>query len=165
MEKNLILIGMPGAGKSTVGVLLAKTLGYQFLDTDLLIAQQQNAKLQDILDKRGLEHFLACEEQAGLSVHAEKTVIVTGGSMVLCEKAMAHLKEMGTVVYLEVPLEELTARIRNIKTRGIAAKPGETLEEIYRMRAPYYRRYADVCVQMQTAATLEEAVEQLLEQL
>lgn len=165
MNNNVILIGMPGAGKSTVGVILAKTLGMQFLDTDLLISAQQNARLQELLDARGLEGFLACEQQAGLSVDVSKTVIATGGSMVLCAQAMAHLKTLGTVVYLETPLETLAARLNNITTRGIAARPGETLEEIDRVRKPYYERYADMTVRAQEGMGTEDVVSRVISRL
>lgn len=164
-KDNIILIGMPGSGKSTVGVLLAKTLGYQFIDTDLIISKQQKTVLQKIIDERGLEEFLNCEEQAGLSVDTERTVIATGGSMVLKEKAMEHLKSLGQVVFFQVSIPELKSRLRNIKTRGIAAKPGETLESIYEERLPYYEKYADITVEVSNNAHLEEVVEQLVQLL
>lgn len=165
MKDNIILIGMPGSGKSTVGVLLAKTLGYQFVDTDLIISKQQNATLQKIIDERGLEEFLNCEEQAGLSVAGSKTVIATGGSMVLKEEAMEHLKSLGKVVFFDVSLPELKSRLHNIKTRGIAAKPGETLEQIYEERFPFYEKYADMKMQVSSNIHLEEVVEQIVELL
>lgn len=165
MKDNIVLIGMPGSGKSTVGVLLAKTLGYQFVDTDLIISRQQKDTLQKIIDNRGLEEFLNCEEQAGLSVDTDKTVIATGGSMVLKEKAMAHLKAIGTVVFIDVSLPELKSRLHNIKTRGIAARPGETLEQIYKDRIPFYERYADISLKVSNHMQLEEVVEQLIKML
>lgn len=165
MKDNIILIGMPGSGKSTLGVLLAKTLGYQFIDTDLIISGQQRATLQEILDTRGLEAFLCCEEQAGLSVDAHRTVIATGGSMVLREKAMKHLRDIGTILFLDIPPQELSRRLKNIKTRGIAARPGETLAQIYEERLPLYRRYGDVTVSIPDGAHMEDAVAQVVEAL
>lgn len=161
-KKNIIMIGMPGSGKSTVGVVLAKTLGYDFVDTDLLISKQQKDTLQHILDREGLDYFLKCEEQAGLSVDCNRTIVATGGSMVFSEAAMAHLKSIGKVVYLDVALEELEKRLTNIKTRGIAAKPGKTIGDIYRERTPFYEKYADVTVQVPSGVHLEAVVEDLI---
>ncbi len=165
MKDNIILIGMPGSGKSTLGVLLAKTLGYQFIDTDLIISGQQQATLQEIIDQRGLEVFLGCEEQAGLSVDVHRTVIATGGSMVLCKRAMDYLKGIGTVIYLDVPLPALVHRLKNIKTRGIAARPGETLEQIYKERTPLYEAYADLTVPVSGGEGLEDTVAQAADRL
>ena len=164
-QNNIILIGMPGSGKSTIGVLLAKVLGYQFVDTDLIISGQQQATLQEIIDTRGLEAFLGCEEQAGLSVDAHRTVIATGGSMVLSERAMGHLKGIGTVIYLDVPLPALARRLKNIRTRGIAARPGETLEQIYKERTPLYEAYADLTVPVSGSEGLEDTVAQAANRL
>ncbi len=145
--ENIILTGMPGCGKSTVGVILAKTLGMDFIDTDLIIQLRQKEKLQDLVDKYGTERFKQFEEQALLSVTAkENTVIATGGSAVFCEKGMEHLKKSGICVYLEVPCEELVARLKNIKTRGIAAAKGMTVEDIFAERSPFYEKYADIRV-------------------
>ena len=121
---NITLIGMPGSGKSTVGVLLAKALGYDFLDVDLVIQNREQTLLQDILDCRGLDAFLQAEEDAVCSVRCSRTVIAPGGSAVCREKAAEHLKRLGPVVYLKVPLEELSGRIQNLSTRGIAMQPG-----------------------------------------
>ena len=159
---NVILIGMPGAGKSTVGVLLAKSMGYDFLDTDLVIQSRQKEKLQSIIDNRGLDVFLSYEEQALLSVNAEKTVIATGGSAIFSEKGMEHLKKNGICVYLKVPEQELISRLSNIKTRGIACKSGETLSQIMAQRKSYYEKYADVTVCC-SGATAEEIVEKIIE--
>ncbi|MFQ9985501.1 MAG: shikimate kinase [Lachnospiraceae bacterium] len=121
---SIILIGMPGCGKSTVGVVLAKALGMNFIDTDLLISSRYGLTLQEIIDVRGLEMFLAYEEQAGLSVCDRRAVIATGGSMVFSGKAMEHLSGLGTVVYLDVGLQELEERLTNIRTRGVASRRG-----------------------------------------
>ena len=161
---NIILIGMPGSGKSTVGVLLAKALGYGFLDTDLTIQQREGALLQDILNGRGTEAFLDAEERAIRSVSCRNTVIAPGGSAVCREGAMAHLKGLGTVLYLKVSHGELERRLGNISTRGIAMEPGQTLEALYDYRAPLYARYADRVVEV-GEQTLEETVSAVLRAL
>ncbi len=145
--ENIILTGMPGCGKSTVGVILAKTLGMDFIDTDLIIQIREQDKLQNLVDKYGTDRFRVMEEQALLSVTArENTVIATGGSAVFCENGMEHLKENGICVYLEVPCEKLVKRLKNIKTRGIAAKKGMSVSDIFNERSPYYEKYADICI-------------------
>ena len=143
---NITLIGMPGSGKSTVGVLLAKALGYNFLDVDLLIQQREGQLLQDILDTHGVEHFLDVEEAAVKSIHCHRTVIAPGGSAVCREDAINHLKRLGPVVYLRVPMEELRVRIKNLSSRGIAMQPGQTLADVMDYRAPLYEKYADLVV-------------------
>lgn len=157
-RKNITLIGMPGSGKSTVGVLLAKTLGYRFLDVDLLIQQREGALLQNILDQRGVEGFLDVEEAVIQDLDCTGTIIAPGGSAVCREEAARHLKDLGLVVYLHVPLEELERRIRNITTRGIAMEPGQTLADVYAVREPLYRKYADLTVDVTGGNTLEQTV-------
>ena len=145
--ENIILTGMPGCGKSTVGVILAKTLGMHFVDTDLIIQTQQKSKLQALLNQYGKERFRDFEEQALLSVKNNcDTVIATGGSAVFCQRGMEHLKESGFCVYLKVPCDELVRRLTNIKTRGIAAAKGMTIEDIFAERSPYYEKYADLTI-------------------
>ena len=144
--EDVILIGMPGSGKSTVGVLLAKLLGYQFLDVDLLIQEREGALLQEILDSRGTQAFLDAEEAAVRSLDCRRHVIAPGGSAVCREGAALHLKELGPVIYLRVPLEELTRRVQNLSTRGIAMEPGQTLADVLAYRDPLYRKYADLVV-------------------
>ena len=161
--ENIILTGMPGCGKSTVGVILAKTLGMDFIDTDLIIQIQQKDKLQPLLDRYGTERFRQIEEQALLSVTAkEDTVIATGGSAVFCEQGMSHLKKNGICVYLEVPCEELVRRLRNIKTRGIAATKGMTVEDIFNERSPYYEKHADLRIKC-SADSIEENAASIIE--
>lgn len=143
---NIVLIGMPGSGKSTVGVLLAKMLGMNFVDADLLIQQQEDMKLYEILEKKGNAYFAKVEDEVNASIQAEHTVIATGGSVVYGKAAMAHLKEIGTVVYLKVPLKELERRIKNFATRGIQMEQGQTLADLYHERIPLYEQYADVTV-------------------
>lgn len=162
---NIILIGMPGAGKSTVGVLLAKTLGYAFLDTDLVIQRREGALLQALVDSMGVESFLDAESAAIRSVDAAGTVIAPGGSAVCRADAMEHLKALGRVVYLRLPLEELETRLSNISSRGIAMAPGQTLEQLYAYRAPLYERWADVTVDVAGGQTLEQTVQAVLNTL
>lgn len=145
-EKNIVLIGMPGAGKSTVGVVLAKILGFRFLDSDLLIQEREKRLLCDIIAQDGLEGFLRIEEEVNAGIQAENTVIATGGSAVYGAKAMEHLKEIGTVIYIRLPFEEICARVGDIKRRGIALKEGQSFEELYRERCPLYEKYADMTV-------------------
>ena len=159
MKSNLILTGMPGAGKSTIGVILAKVLGYDFIDIDIRIAKRQGMPLQEIINQKGVEAFLQVEEQEALLLQADKTVIATGGSMVLSDPAMTHLKQDGTCIYLDIPLGVLERRLHNMKTRGIAATPGTTLEDIYNTRKAYYERYADRTIHCGTLSTEEVVAE------
>jgi shikimate kinase len=146
MKNNLVLIGMPGAGKSTAGVVLAKTLGYDFIDTDILLGRRLGMTLQSYIDRHGIEAFLKEEECAALSLDCEDAVIATGGSMVLSEVAMSRLKSGSVTVFFDIPLEELKKRLRNIKTRGIALRPGQTIKALFTERRPLYERYADLTV-------------------
>ena len=162
---NIILVGMPGAGKSTVGVLLAKALGYGFLDVDLAIQRAEGALLQEILDRRGVEAFLDAEERAVLALDCRRTVIAPGGSAVCREAAGRRLQALGTVVYLNVPLEELLRRIRNLSQRGIAMGPGQTLADVLAFRDPLYRRYAELVVDCPPGQALEQTVPLVLQAL
>lgn len=138
---------MPAVGKSTIGVLLAKTLGFSFIDTDLIIQQDTGRLLQDIIDKDGLDAFCIAEERAICSVAAEENAIIaTGGSAVYSREAMLHLKKHGLVYYLSLPTEELSKRLSNIKTRGIAMRPTDTIEDVFRRRMSLYEEYADVTI-------------------
>lgn len=159
--KNIILVGMPGSGKSTVGVVLAKTLGLDFLDTDLIICKKEGRTLQRIIEQSGLEYFEKTENSVGCELMCCDTVVATGGSMVLYDEAMSHLKTMGTVVYIDVKLSELQRRISNITTRGITFKEGETLGDVYSYRRAFYEKYADVTVKIDDAP-LEETVEKIV---
>ena len=159
------MIGMPGSGKSTVGVLLAKALGCLFTDVDLLISHRAKKPLQRILDEDGLDAFLALEEEVGSRLRAENTVIATGGSMVLSDKAMRHLKTLGTVVYIDVPFEEIERRVTNIKTRGIVFHPNQTLADVYRERKPLYERWADLTVKVEATDGIEDTVDKVISML
>lgn len=155
---NIVLIGMPGAGKSTAGVILAKRLGYDFVDTDLLIIKKAGRTLPEILTEKGIEGFLEIENQVGLGLRCEKCVIATGGSMVLCGDAMKSLSR-NTVVWLDTKLEELERRIGAASERGIAAKPEETTADIYKARKPLYEKYADIRIECEGGT--DEVVSQI----
>lgn len=157
---NVILIGMPGSGKSSVGVILAKMLGMGFCDTDVLLQQRTGRKLQEIIDTEGVEQFLNYEQQTILSLDCRHDVIATGGSVVLRERAMTHLKVLGKLVYLSASFEVLQGRINNTQTRGIAGIKGNTLQDIYKQRVPLYEKYADliVCNEEACSAMLLERI-------
>ncbi len=143
---NVVLIGMPGAGKSTIGVILAKIMGMPFLDTDLTIQEQEGRLLQDIINEEGMGKFIEIEEAVILNIHVHKHVIATGGSVVYSHTAIEHLKKNSLVVYLQLPYEEILKRVNNIQTRGIAMKKGQTLLALYKERTPLYERYADMTI-------------------
>ena len=144
--KNIILTGMPGVGKSTIGVILAKELGYQFLDSDLLIQQQEKKLLKDIIAEKGVDGFLAVENQVNESIEAERAVIATGGSAVYGKEAMEHFKRTGIVVYLKCSYDALEKRLGDLKGRGVVLKDGQTLRDIYEERSVLYEKYADLIV-------------------
>ena len=143
-KKNIVLIGMPGAGKSTIGVLLAKAMKMPFIDTDLLIQQKSNRFLQDIINNDGLESFMKIEEEVISELHVINHIIATGGSAIYSEKAITHLKEHGILVYLDAKLYQIESRIKNISTRGIAMGKGKSLADILNHRAPLYKKFADI---------------------
>ncbi len=167
MKNNLILIGMPGAGKSTVGVVLAKALGYDFIDTDIVLSRRVGMTLQKFINRYGIDSFLKEEEQAALSLDCENTVIATGGSMVVSDTAMRYLKDDSKTVFFNIPLSELKRRLYNIKTRGIALRPGQTIEALYTERQPLYEKYADITVpgQPENVRDLESLVDEIVKSL
>ncbi len=163
--KNIILTGMPGSGKSTLGVLLAKTLGAEFVDTDLIIQSKTGRLLHKIVEEDGKEAFLDIERDAILTLEREgNTVIATGGSAVLRKESMDHLKKNGVVVYLYLPYISVSRRIRNIRTRGIAFGKGETLLDLYKYRKPYYENTADIIINCDLA-TAEKNLKRILKVL
>ena len=162
MEKsNIILIGMPTSGKSTVGVIAAKILGLNFIDTDLVIQQREGKLLCEIIDNYGIEGFLKCEESAILSLQETGALIATGGSVVYSEAAMHHLKQDGIIVYLKVDQNELFKRLHNVKERGVVLRPNETIEEMYRERCILYKKYADIIID-EGEKNLEETVAEVV---
>lgn len=155
---------MPASGKSTAGVILAKVLGKKFIDTDLVIQEREKALLADIIKDKGVAGFMKIEEEAILSVDVKNTVIATGGSAVYGEKAMEHLKENGTVVYLKVEKDELFKRLTDIKERGVVLREGENIEEMYDSRIVLYEKYADIIIE-ERDSTIEETIRKIQNEL
>lgn len=145
-KSNIVLIGMPGAGKSTVGVVLAKQLAYDFLDTDLLIQTAEQRSLQEIVDQDGYMALRDIEERILLQVNVHRHVIATGGSAAYSRRAMCHLKSDGLVVFLDADLDTLSARIHNFASRGLAKRADQSLADLFRERSELYTRYADLTV-------------------
>lgn len=162
--KNIVLIGMPGAGKSTIGVLLAKSTLMDFTDTDLLIQKKYSSALCDIINEKGIDEFLKAENDVICESDFTNCVVATGGSAVYGKEAMEKLKKSGVVVYLNVDASELEKRINNIHTRGIAMKDGTTISELYNERAPLYEKYADITVEC-ASLTPEECVDKIIENI
>lgn len=160
--KNIILTGMPSSGKSTVGVVLAKTMNKGFVDTDILIQQREGCTLQDIIDEKGNDYFHDIEEQVLLDFDGEDYVVATGGSAIYFDRAMAHFRENGKIVYLKVSLETVLTRLNNIKTRGVTLKKGQTLADLYEHRIPLYEKHADIVIEAD-GLTVEEVVERIME--
>ena len=158
---NVILIGMPGVGKSTLGVLLAKTLGMTFLDTDLVIQDQKKALLRELIAQHGIDGFLALEGTVCAGLQAENAVIATGGSVVYSQTGMEALKRNGAVVYLSATYEEVEKRVTNITTRGIVLKHGCSLQDAFVERVPLYEQYSDYTVDG-TGKSIEECVEEIV---
>ena len=160
--KNIIFIGMPASGKSTVGVVVAKRLGYDFIDTDLLIQKQEKRLLKEIIADMGNDGFLAIENQVNREVEAEHAVISPGGSVVYCKEAMEHFKEIGKIIYLKVSYETINGRISNAKNRGVVLKEGQTLRDLYDERTKLFEKYADYVVS-EDGLRLEETIDKVLE--
>ena len=156
-KDNIVLIGMPGVGKSTVGVILAKILGYQFVDADLVI-------LKDIIAEKGTDGFIQVENRVNSNLQVHESVVATGGSVVYGTEAMEHLCEIGTVVYLKQSLRKLERRLRNIKNRGVVLRPGQTLKDLYRERTVLYEKYADIVVD-ESDLNVEQTVEAVIDAL
>lgn len=160
--RNMILIGMPAVGKSTVGVVVAKRLGYEFIDTDLLIQKQEKRLLKEIIEQEGNDGFLAIENQVNRELQAEHAVISPGGSVVYCSEAMEHYKNIGTVVYLKVSYETINNRIKNARKRGVVLRPGQTLKDLYEERTVLFEKYADYTI-CEDGLNLEETIEKVLD--
>jgi shikimate kinase len=160
IKSNLILIGMPGAGKSTVGVILAKRLGFNFVDTDLLIQAQEKKRLQQIIDTHGLETFRQIEERVLINLRANRTIIATGGSVVYSDAGMAALQQTGHLIYLQADLQRLLQRIADMGQRGLVMTAGQSFEQLYRERTPHYEKYAELTIPC-CALTAEEVAAQI----
>lgn len=159
--KNIVFIGMPASGKSTVGVVVAKRLGYKFVDTDLVIQEVEKRLLKEIIAEEGNEGFLRIEDRVNAEIQEERAVISPGGSVVYCENAMRHYKEIGTIVYLYTSYETINNRLHNAKNRGVVLKDGQTLNDLYEERTALFERYADLTIS-EEGRDLEETIEEIL---
>lgn len=159
-KTNLILIGMPASGKSTVGVILAKVIGYDFIDTDILIQKREKKRLAQIIEDDGVEGFLEIENRVNASVEADHCIIATGGSAVYGKEAMRHFKKIGHIMYLKVDYETIAKRLGNIRQRGVALREGQTLRDLYEERSVLYEKYADTVIEEQGDA--EDVVVRIL---
>lgn len=155
---NIVLIGMPGCGKSTIGVVLAKMLGYRFIDADLLIQEREGKLLSEIIDERGHDGFNAIENDVIAGISAEKTVIATGGSAVYGKDAMEHMGKIGTIIYIRLPFTRIRNRLGDLTKRGISMKAGQSLREIYEERTPLYEKYADIIIETKGLSIRESAM-------
>lgn len=164
MKDNIVLIGMPGVGKSTIGVILAKIIGYHFLDSDLVIQEKEERLLHEIISREGTEGFLRIENDVNASLEVKRTIIATGGSVVYGKEAMEHLKAIGEVVYLKAGYETIRKRLGNLEKRGVALKKGQTLRDLYEERTKLYEAYADVTVDEHGLGT-EETIGAVLREL
>lgn len=161
MKSNVTLIGMPASGKSTVGVLLAKRLGYSFVDSDILIQEQEKRLLKEIIAQEGIEGFMEVENRVNAGICVERSVIAPGGSVIYGKEAMEHLKEISTIVYLKLSYEELEKRLGNLVDRGVVLKNGMTLRDLYNERVPYYEKYADITIDEADAGNAGDVVDKL----
>lgn len=157
---NIVLIGMPGAGKSTIGVVLAKILGYQFVDSDLLIQHQEGKVLHQIIAERGIDGFLAIENQVNRDMEVSRSVISTGGSAVYGGEAMEAMKKNGVIVYIQLSYENLKSRLGDLNQRGVVLREGYSLKDLYEERCPLYEKYADITVNVD-GFTIEGAIEKM----
>lgn len=158
---NIIFIGMPAVGKSTIGVVAAKRLGYKFLDTDILIQEREGKLLREIIEEKGTEGFLEIEDAVNAGVDAEHTVISPGGSVIYCKNAMRHYKKIGTVVYLKVSYDTISKRLGNAKNRGVVLREGQSLFDLYQERTALFEQYADITI-CEDGLSLEETIAEVL---
>ena len=162
---NYVLIGMPGSGKSTMGVLLAKYIGFGFVDCDLMIQSREKKLLSEIIESEGVERFIEIENEVISCLWVDRCIIATGGSAVYGEEAMAHLRESGTVIYLKISYDEMVKRVfSDYRTRGVALRAGQTLEEMYADRCVLYEKYADIIID-ESNLTLEETLQKTLSRI
>ena len=159
--KNVIFIGMPASGKSTIGVVVAKRLGYDFIDTDLLIQKQEGKLLKDIIEEVGSDGFLQIENRVNRELQAERSVIAPGGSVIYCREAMEHFQKLGTIIYLKVPYETIYSRISDVKNRGVVLKENQTFREMYEGRTALFEQYADYIVD-EEGLSLNETIDEVL---
>ena len=163
-KENIVLVGMPGAGKSTVGVVLAKKCGYRFLDSDLVIQEKKGKLLHELITEHGVDGFLAIEDEINASIETKHSVIATGGSAVYGRNAMKHLKDIGSVIYLQLSYEEIAGRLGNLEQRGVTLREGQTLLDLYQERVPLYEKYADIQI-TEGNLNVEQTVEKIIENL
>ena len=163
-RKNIVFVGMPASGKSTVGVIVAKVMGMNFIDSDIVIQQRENAKLNELIEEYGIDDFLKREEQALLSINVDNTVIATGGSAIYSDAGMKHLSNNATIIYLKVSLDNLKDRLTDLKARGVVIRPGESIEQMYATRSVLYEKYADIIVE-EKGTSIEDTVCLVMEQL
>lgn len=162
--KNVVLIGMPGAGKSTIGVVLAKNLGMSFMDSDLVIQEQEEKKLHELIEEHGLDGFLEIEGRVNASLNPKSAVIATGGSVVYCEKAMEHLDSIATICYLRLSYESIEERLGDLEERGVVLREGQTLRSLYDERVPLYEKYANLVIDCENK-NIREIVMELAKRL
>lgn len=161
---NIILIGMPGAGKSTIGVIMAKVLGCHFIDSDLLIQEQEQCLLKDIIDRDGLDGLIAIEEQVNSEIETTNSIIATGGSVIYGPKAMEHLGTIGIIVYIRLTFATIENRLGNIRQRGVVFREGQTLTSLYEERCPLYEKYADLIIDGE-GLEMEELMEKIINEI
>jgi shikimate kinase len=164
MKNNIILIGMPGCGKTTLGTELSEKLGYGYIDSDSVIVAREGKRLNEIIAEVGREGFLDIEAKINSELCANRCVIATGGSVIYRDKAMQHLKTLGKIVYLQLPYEVIERRLGDLKKRGVALKDGFTLKDLYNERTPLYEKYADITVPLK-GQSIKSAVEEIARRL
>lgn len=165
-KSNITLIGMPSSGKSTIGVLLAKRLGYSFVDVDIVIQEKEGCLLKEIIAEQGMDGFMEVENRINAELDVTHSVIAPGGSVIFGKEAMEHYKEISQIVYLKLGLEEVERRIGNVVDRGVVLKEGQTLKDLYEERIPYYEKYADITIDEtgQTAGRIVDTLRKLIEE-